>query len=341
MVAALRRVPGLHGVRDGVPVRGAVRQADRGDAGPGRAPAPRGRWPTGCCASAIFALFPHPRRLRLLRGPLRLYQRTGLQRVVRRSGVLAAALAHAGGDGGARAAARAGAARARSASPARGRAARRSVGMLTGCVQRRVLPRRQRRDGPGAGGGGLRRGRPPRPGLLRRAVGAQRPRGRGASASPAAPIDTFDARRRRRTSWSTRPGCGSSMKEYADLLARRPGLRRAGRGASPANVRDVSEFLDELGPVAARHPLPVTGRLPRRLPPRRTPRGSAPSRASCCAASPGWSCARSPRPTSAAARPASTTCCNPEPARELGDRKAGRRARHRRRRCWSPPTPAA
>ncbi len=34
----------------------------------------------------IFALFPHPGRLRALRGPLGLYRRTGLQRLVRRSG---------------------------------------------------------------------------------------------------------------------------------------------------------------------------------------------------------------------------------------------------------------
>ena len=37
---------------------------------------------------AVFALFPHPQRLRLLRGPLSAYQRSGLQRVVERSGVL-------------------------------------------------------------------------------------------------------------------------------------------------------------------------------------------------------------------------------------------------------------
>jgi glycolate oxidase iron-sulfur subunit len=38
--------------------------------------------------SAIFATFPYPKRLQLLRGPLRLYQRSGLQSLVRRSGVL-------------------------------------------------------------------------------------------------------------------------------------------------------------------------------------------------------------------------------------------------------------
>src|SRR6476469_703404 len=37
---------------------------------------------------AIFALFPYPRRLRLLRGPLRLYQASGLARRLRSSGLL-------------------------------------------------------------------------------------------------------------------------------------------------------------------------------------------------------------------------------------------------------------
>jgi glycolate oxidase iron-sulfur subunit len=52
-------------------------------------------------------------------------------------------------------------------------------------------------------------------------------------------------------------GCGSSMKEYADLLADDPAYaERAARFA--ASVRDVSEVLVELGPVAQRHPLPVS-----------------------------------------------------------------------------------
>ena len=36
----------------------------------------------------IFALFPHPKRLRLLRGPLRAFQKTGLDRRLRRTGLL-------------------------------------------------------------------------------------------------------------------------------------------------------------------------------------------------------------------------------------------------------------
>jgi len=47
------------------------------------------------------------------------------------------------------------------------------------------------------------------------------------------------------------------MKEYADLLADDPAYaERARRFAG--SVRDVSELLAELGPVATRHPLPVT-----------------------------------------------------------------------------------
>ena len=52
-------------------------------------------------------------------------------------------------------------------------------------------------------------------------------------------------------------GCGSSMKEYADLLADDPAY--ADRAvAFAAKVRDVSELLVEMGPLAQRHPLPVT-----------------------------------------------------------------------------------
>ncbi len=52
-------------------------------------------------------------------------------------------------------------------------------------------------------------------------------------------------------------GCGSAMKDYADLLAGDPAW--AGRAAALAGkVRDFSEFLAELGPAATRHPLHVT-----------------------------------------------------------------------------------
>jgi glycolate oxidase iron-sulfur subunit len=51
-------------------------------------------------------------------------------------------------------------------------------------------------------------------------------------------------------------GCGSSMKEYAILLRDDPAYA-AKAEAFAAKVRDVSELLDELGPVAPRHPIPA------------------------------------------------------------------------------------
>jgi glycolate oxidase iron-sulfur subunit len=52
-------------------------------------------------------------------------------------------------------------------------------------------------------------------------------------------------------------GCGSAMKEYERLLSGDPDW--SGRAAAmSARVRDLSEFLAELGPAAPRHPLPVT-----------------------------------------------------------------------------------
>jgi glycolate oxidase iron-sulfur subunit len=52
-------------------------------------------------------------------------------------------------------------------------------------------------------------------------------------------------------------GCGSAMKEYERLLSDVSGW--AGRAsAMSSRVRDLSEFLAELGPGAPRHPLRVT-----------------------------------------------------------------------------------
>ena len=52
-------------------------------------------------------------------------------------------------------------------------------------------------------------------------------------------------------------GCGSAMKEYAELLAGDPAW--AARAAElSAKVADFSEFLADLGSAAERHPLPLT-----------------------------------------------------------------------------------
>ena len=52
-------------------------------------------------------------------------------------------------------------------------------------------------------------------------------------------------------------GCGSAMKEYAHLLRDDPDYAQRAQ-AFVERTRDVSELLVELGPVAPRHPLDVT-----------------------------------------------------------------------------------
>jgi glycolate oxidase iron-sulfur subunit len=51
-------------------------------------------------------------------------------------------------------------------------------------------------------------------------------------------------------------GCGSTLKEYGYLLRDDPGYAERA-SAFAEKVLDISEFIQELGPVAERHPLPV------------------------------------------------------------------------------------
>ncbi len=202
---------------------------------------------------AIFALFPYPKRLALLRGPLAAYQRTGLQKLLRRSGLLqrlAPTLAIM-----------------EDIAPPVGKAQklperveargtrRMTVGMLTGCVQGAffpgvnaatarvlalegcdvVIPRKQ----GCCGALSVHNGREPEAQAFARKL-----------------IDAFaDAGVERIV--VNAAGCGSSMKEYAQLLADDPAYASRAAGFQ-AKVRDISEILTELEPVAQRHPLPVT-----------------------------------------------------------------------------------
>ena len=155
---------------------------------------------------ADLRALPLPARLRLLRGPLRgLPAAPACDRLVRRS--------RPAGRGWRRSSPRwsvsrrrwAGAERPAGADPGRRARRRAVVGLLTGCVQRRVLPRRQRGDGPGARGGGLRRRHPAaaRAAAARcRCTTAARPRRRP---SPAGIIDAFERRPASSASSSTPP----------------------------------------------------------------------------------------------------------------------------------------
>ena len=202
--------------------------------------------------AAIFALFPYPRRLRALRGPLRLYQKSGLSHQVHRTGVLQRisprlasmeALAPALGTS----------ARVPERVPALG-TRRGTVGMLLGCVQREFFP------GVNAATARV---------LSAEGFDVVAPRGQGccgalsehsgreaeAQRFARALIDAFEGADVR-TVVVNAAGCGSTMKEYARLLADDP--HYAAKAAHfAATVRDVSEFLLEVGSVATRHPLEV------------------------------------------------------------------------------------
>jgi glycolate oxidase iron-sulfur subunit len=205
--------------------------------------------------AAIFAVFPHPGRLRLATAPLRAAQRTGLSRLIERSTLparlspeLAAALRLAPPAPGR-------AARMPARVPARGER-RAVVGMLTGCVQEVLFPQVNRAtagvlsaegcdviipNGQACCGAlSLHAGRRDEAARLAKQMIATFER---------AGVDTVVV---------NSAGCGSAMKEYGHLLSGDPAW--AGRAKRlAARVRDFAEFLAALpgGSVAVRHPLPV------------------------------------------------------------------------------------
>ena len=325
---ALRRLPGLHGLRHRLPVRRAVRQADRGDPGAGRAATtapPRRR----LLRAAIFALFPYPRRLRLLRGPLRPTSAAGCSgwSAQRAAGPAAA---DAGRDGGARAAAR----RRRAALPERvaGRAAR--AGRRSACspaaCRARSSPASTR---PPPGCSPLRAAtsssRAGRAAAGRCRVHNGRERG-GAGASPAA-LD----RRVRGGRRGARRGQRGRLRLVDEGVRAScwPTTRRTPSGPrrSPARCGTSPSCWPSSARWPPRHPLPMTRGVPRRLPPRARPGRPRPAARSCSRRSPAWSCARSPSRRSAAARPASTTCSTPSRPASSATARPRNVAGHRRR----------
>ena len=204
--------------------------------------------------AAIFALFPYPRRLRAATRPLRAAQRTGLDRWLARSSlpgrlspVLGAVLRLAPPSSSA-------AGRLPDRVAARG-PRRAVVGMLTGCVQSVFFPQVNAATARV---------------LAMEGCDVIIPRGQGCCGA----LSMHAGREAEAAAFAERTiatfeqagvdvivvnsaGCGSAMKEYERLLSGAP--EWAGRAAAmSARVRDLSEFLAELGPVAPRHPLPVT-----------------------------------------------------------------------------------
>ena len=202
--------------------------------------------------SAIFALFPYPRRLRVARAGLRAYQRTGLSGLVRRSGVLdrlpaaLRAMEEIAPPLGP-------VERLPTRLPAVGER-RAVVGLLTGCVQGAFFPDVNAATARVLAAEGCDVIVPPRQGCCG-ALSVHNGREDEAIGFARSIIDTFEAAGVD-TIVVNAAGCGSTMKEYATLLRDDPYAERA--KALADKVRDISEVLVELGPVATRHPLAVT-----------------------------------------------------------------------------------
>ncbi|QFY07177.1 4Fe-4S dicluster domain-containing protein [Nonomuraea phyllanthi] len=184
----------------------------------------------------VFALFPYPRRLRLLRPTMWLAERMApfLAKTHPSLGAMAALAPRVEH-------------RQRLPRLVRARGERRAVvGMLTGCVQGEFFPQVNAATARV---------------LALEGCDVVIPAGQGCCGALSVHSGRDDQARRlaRRTVRTferagvdtvvvNAAGCGSSMKEYGELLGREPGFR----------VVDLSEYLAELGPAAKRHPLPVT-----------------------------------------------------------------------------------
>jgi glycolate oxidase iron-sulfur subunit len=265
---------------------------------------------------AIYRLFPYPKRLRAVRGPLRAYQASGLGRLLSNAGLLERLPA--------------GIQAMESLAPKLGRferlaehtpavgTQRRTVGLLTGCVQGAFFPDVNAATVRVLAAEGCSVVVPPAQGCCG-ALSAHAGREAEALAFAKQVIVTFEAARVE-TVVVNAAGCGSNLKEYGHQLRDEAGWAERAE-ALAAKVLDVSELLDELGPVARRHPLPMTVAYQDachlahaqgvRDQPRRLLRGidgveiKELVEADICCGSAG-----------------TYNLLNPEPARELGERKA-------------------
>jgi glycolate oxidase iron-sulfur subunit len=200
----------------------------------------------------VFSTFTRPDRLRLLRLPLLAYQKSGLQTVLRSTGVLKllpkklqtmeALLPNLPPSESIAA-----------VTPAQG-PQRRRVGLLLGCVQREFLPQLNAATVRVLAAEGCEVVAPPEQpccGALLVHAGEEQ----AAIALARCTIDAFE-RADVDTVVINAAGCGSNLKEYGHLLRDDP--EYAGRAKNfAAKCKDVTELLAELEPRARRNPLPV------------------------------------------------------------------------------------
>ena len=199
----------------------------------------------------IFALFPYPKRLRVAAFPLGLYVRSGLQRLVRASGILRllpARLAQLE----ALTPPVVSESRLAAFSPATTPTARFRVAMIAGCVQRVFFPNVNAATIRVLNAEGCDVVVPPAQGCCG-ALSLHSGRADEAKRFAANLIAAFEHERVDAIVINA-AGCGSTLKQYGELFAADDAMReRAARFAE--KIRDVNEFLAELEPVAPRHPI--------------------------------------------------------------------------------------
>jgi glycolate oxidase iron-sulfur subunit len=205
----------------------------------------------------IFALFPHPARLRVAALFGTIYQRLGIRALLRRTGLLARLPERLQAMDALLPPLRLKAVVARqpALTPAQG-VARRRVGMLSGCVQRVFFGDVNAAASRVLAAEGCEVVAPPDQQCCG-ALSGHAGREEEAMARARHLIDSFE-RAGVDTVVANVAGCGSAMKEYERLLRDDPAYAERAAAFS-AKVRDISEVLFELmedGPHAPRHPLP-------------------------------------------------------------------------------------
>jgi len=215
--------------------------------------------PDGLLRRMIFDIFPRPERLRLLLGPLRMYQRSGLQSLMRRSGVLKLLPASLRVmENLAPSAPRKSTIKTNGAAlPERVEAQgerRLRVGLLLGCVQRVFFPEVNAATVRVLAAEGC-EVVIPRDQCCCGALMIHAGEEKAALDYARRTIDAFE-RAQVDTVVINAAGCGSNMKDYGYQLRDDPKYSERAKAFS-AKCRDISEVLAGLEPRVPRHPLPL------------------------------------------------------------------------------------
>jgi glycolate oxidase iron-sulfur subunit len=203
----------------------------------------------------IFALFPYPRRLKALAVPLVVYAQTGLQKLVRRSGMLARLPGRLAQLEALTPAITLGDLRTPLPEFTRAQAqhARGRVALIAGCVQRTFFPNVNAATIRVLAAEGYDVLVPQGQGCCG-ALSLHSGRAAEAKRFARAMIGRFSRENVDRILINA-AGCGSTLKEYGELFAAEPRWRDAA-AAFAAKIQDINEFLASIEPTAPRHPVP-------------------------------------------------------------------------------------